>query len=1356
MFTELGDDNDLLGYSIPPPSPPSLNPGLSMSVPVDDELQSMVSESEKSEEWTMYEIEEQVEERSAASEASQSVKNFLQSRERSSGSTKSVLDIGHDMEVPPSIQFLQSSYENWKKEKKTAVQLSHLSKSKQAKVTMQFSFKAAKAWSINFPWMQFITVDGVNVGALCKVCRDIDPEEFEQYKASSLNKSGGKWVTVPFVYWGDVTEAAKKHELGNQYEKTSLAEIKQLRKKILDGTAHIPNTFHMQIHMKRVTKQKAIETNNTVVDSIKKSEKHSVSRQEENEMAYEKTISILHRTIKRRDSPFSSLKDAIKFQRDVMGNNFFNVVLRHIDENKDEGVSHRLIGEMVDCIFDAVNLSIYAEMCEGLVSGEAIVFGSSIDTGTKIKKTKNYAGVGVKYFAHDQKSAISRGIGFLKTPRKDGIHLLLALKTTFERFNSQILRLLDELGDDLFPVDIRPLPTLQLENMDSMSVDGALISKDKMINKRVLACNPRTIVTWCADHRVNLTIGDGLANKRVQEFHDVCVKLYDLVNASSRTEDLFLRCQESTGESQQFKANKPVCLGDRPMHRWESSLKFNTKLMKLLLTVEAYLAEIKVRNIANNAKLTKIYTAHYIAKKFMKPYFLITLAMETDLLDILVSFIKNTEFTDNDLVHFLDESENVTLDLMELKFEKGYTNSMINRITNGDLRHIEGGGDALDIKYWKSIFAATITTNVANWKERFADKTLSMYLIFSMSKFRKLVGTNLERWELFAAEPTDKLVNYFCKEVTFTATYPEDKGKVFVAAPLGEEEELRKQVKLYCREVSRHYMGVNPDTHEVWTTKEMLVNMLCVETPVWLPRKSILHRIMRSYMSLMFESADNERIMSSHTLLDSNLNQASMPKRVEQMVVIHKESSSWMSFDSKAVLLLWRKAKARQLHMPPMRKEDLFQKDKCLLKKISVIKEAHNARLRAWRKKFSGMGNDTDGDVAIQSDSDNECDEKEQCHADHDKDERSMEEHGLLEADLDEDKLSSLEHKEELAETDIDEDELSLTLDHKEQLETDGLDEEEPLAIDSEEEKLAAEEQDLSIPQQKVIVVDDDEKKTLVSQQQKKKESRKRKIEKSSSKAKKMKVKVTSKGKGKKGVGKIFRHRQQVQDREAAEKMARLKDVIQNPNLHLNFSNLKIDELALGMLPTDVPSLPQNAVTLKASPDGNCLFHSVSILLVGNQTLSGVLRQETADKLMQYLEYFSNHPAFVEAMTDMRRSADQLFPNIVSRNSAVFYHDHGNDKLKTVELEAESLEDDGFYGSMLALYALAEVVKRPIFSIYPNVKVYRLRPLFHRLIVPAEVSVNEPIHLLWMRSNSLDGNNQFDNNPNHFVPVVSG
>ena len=56
------------------------------------------------------------------------------------------------------------------------------------------------------------------------------------------------------------------------------------------------------------------------------------------------------------------------------------------------------------------------------------------------------------------KQLISCGIGFLKTTRKDGIHLLLTLKNTFARFNTQILRLFDELGDDLFLFILFPSP----------------------------------------------------------------------------------------------------------------------------------------------------------------------------------------------------------------------------------------------------------------------------------------------------------------------------------------------------------------------------------------------------------------------------------------------------------------------------------------------------------------------------------------------------------------------------------------------------------------------------------------------------------------------------------------------------------------------------------------------------------------------------------------------------------------------------------------------------------------------------------------------------------------------------------
>ena len=1386
------------------------------------------------------------EEPTSVSDANLAVAQFLQDHVHNKSTTKETeLNIGWDMEEPPTIEFLRSTYLNWKKETKSTEELSLLSKSKQGKWKMKLSCKAVKTWTSNFPWIQFITVDGFNAGALCKVCRNIDSEEFQSYKTYSLNKSKGKWVTVPFVHWGDLTEAAKKHEFGYHYEKTGVTEIKELRKKIVeDGTAHIPSTFHMQIHMKNVTKEKAMTTKNTVVDSIKKSEKYAQTRQEVNEMAYEKTISLLHRTIKRRDSPFASLKDAIKFQRDVMGNDFFSVVLRHIDANKDNGVSHRLISEMVDSTFDAVNLAIYKEMCAGLVEGESIVFGSSIDTGTKVKKSKNYAGVGVKYFSYEEQNNITRGIGFLKTPRKDGIHLLQALKDTFERFNKQIERLHNELGDDLFPVHLRPLPSLQFENMDSMSVDGALISKDKMINKRVLACNPRTIVTWCADHRVNLTISDGLADERIQECYDVCVKLFDLTNASSRTEDLFLRCQESTGESSQFKAKNAVCLGDRPMHRWESSQKFNTKVMKLILSVEAYLAEIKVQKIANNAKQTKIYPAHYIARKFMKPYFLVTLAMETDVLDILVSFIKNTEFSDSDLINFLDESENVTLDLMDLKFEKGHTNAIINRITKGDLQHIEGGGNDLDVDEWKSIFTQTKSIYVENWKRRFSDGTdgtnLSMYLIFSVSKFRKVVGKNLERWELFASEYTDKLVNYFCKEVSFTATYPEDLGKTFVACPIGEEEELRTQVKQYCREVSRHYMDINPETQEVWKTKEMLCNMLCKDTPVWLLRNSILHRIMMSYMSLMFESADNERIMSSHTLLDSKLNQASKPKRVEQMVVIHKESASWKLFDAKAALLLWRMSKSRKVSLPPMRKKDLFQKDKSMIKTIGVIKKAHNDRLEAWKKKFAVSHDaDVDADRTINSDSDENEDENED---EIEKKDDAFNKNAAEEDGYESDEIGDIHIDAESSDEDDKGNETVINnQDGAEFSEVE--DENEAKAKQEDEFGSNTSEVDKGEESKDDEMVSALEEKVVESRKQEEKRRGKEEMRNQDGKEKEIKQKAknqtkkkgVSKSKGvrnqdgkekeikqkaknqtkKKGVskGKLFRksmflkktvqpsdsEKVNVTERKRKESIDNLgssfgkkekrevyNDVgVQLKKLHKCYSDpepamqltlirqyyeteidtlisctpvydkCKTDELATALIPEDVVLPFCNPVAVKTHGNGNCLFNACSIFLIGNDSANGLLR------LMTSIEFYGNahkysvdHKSIAETAKSIRRNPHLLFPDILSNDGGQDNWYKNGVAESAIRAEAIRTSVNYTYSCLGSVMALASVIKRPIHSLYPNVK-YSLRDLFNRVIEPvSQETYTEAFHVLWTRIGKLDDRRGAIFVPDHFVPVI--
>ena len=53
---------------------------------------------------------------------------------------------------------------------------------------------------------------------------------------------------------------------------------------------------------------------------------------------------------------------------------------------------------------------------------------------------------------------------------------------------------------------------------------------------------------------------------------------------------------------------------------------------------------------------------------------------------------------------------------------------------------------------------------------------------------------------------------------------------------------------------------------------------------------------------------------------------------------------------------------------------------------------------------------------------------------------------------------------------------------------------------------------------------------------------------------------------------------------------------------------------------------------LKASADENCLFNSASILLVGDESASHMLRLLTAVELFLKPQYYANHPKFYSQM----------------------------------------------------------------------------------------------------------------------------
>ena len=83
---------------------------------------------------------------------------------------------------------------------------------------------------------------------------------------------------------------------------------------------------------------------------------------------------------KKRDSPFSSLKDSVQFSVDVLDCEPLQQVLTSGE------ISHWRTDEMIDAIYSLVILGIYGEMIGGLEIGEGIVFSDLMDLQSKVKK----------------------------------------------------------------------------------------------------------------------------------------------------------------------------------------------------------------------------------------------------------------------------------------------------------------------------------------------------------------------------------------------------------------------------------------------------------------------------------------------------------------------------------------------------------------------------------------------------------------------------------------------------------------------------------------------------------------------------------------------------------------------------------------------------------------------------------------------------------------------------------------------------------------------------------------------------------------------------------------------------------
>ena len=155
------------------------------------------------------------------------------------------------------------------------------------------------------------------------------------------------------------------------------------------------------------------------------------------------------------------------------------------------------------------------------------------------------------------------------------------------------------------------------------------------------------------------------------------------------------------------------------------------------------------------------------------------------------------------------------------------------------------------------------------------------------------------------------------------------------------------------------------------------------------------------------------------------------------------------------------------------------------------------------------------------------------------------------------------------------------------------------------------------------------------------------------------------------------------------------------------------DDLETSLIPSDFGL--ETPVAIKTLGNGNCLFHVASMFLRGDEDAHGLLRLLTAVELHRNARIYAYHPAKLDAANSLRRQEESLIPDMLTSDNGWSQWYRSKDRLKAVKAEAISVSVDKECSSLLVMMALSTVMRRPIFSLYPEIP-FDVRKLFHRCL----------------------------------------
>lgn len=165
----------------------------------------------------------------------------------------------------------------------------------------------------------------------------------------------------------------------------------------------------------------------------------------------------------------------------------------------------------------------------------------------------------------------------------------------------------------------------------------------------------------------------------------------------------------------------------------------------------------------------------------------------------------------------------------------------------------------------------------------------------------------------------------------------------------------------------------------------------------------------------------------------------------------------------------------------------------------------------------------------------------------------------------------------------------------------------------------------------------------------------------------------------------------------------------------LTGTHLEVDQHGQALIPDDISQSSDRFIAYKSTANGDCLFNSVSCLLVGNYSISYHFRLLTALELSMNNGYYAEHPKLQVSSSGSFCKAT-LFTICLSKLGMSVW-DISKNPTKAIQAEAQVASKPKEWAGMFHLMALASVIGWPIFSVYPNVPLV-FRELLHGMVQP--------------------------------------